>query len=100
MSVEVRLRIHRLSIPMRDRFHSAAGGVDTRELVLVEAVDDNVSGWGEAAPFPEQDEAMEELIASIGGTPTPTLAAATECALADLDARRNGAWLGDRLGAE
>lgn len=86
---------------MRDRFHTATGAIDRRDIVLVEVVDDNVSGWGEAAPFPGQDETIDELIAAAGtDTPTPTLAAAIDCATADLQARKDGAWLGDRLGAE
>jgi O-succinylbenzoate synthase len=76
-----------LSIPLIDPFRTADGVIDRRVVVLV-AVGTDVIGWGEAAPYPGQDESVEALLeAASAGMMTPTLAAAVDQALADRRAR-------------
>jgi len=41
------LRLHRLSMPLVHFFETSFGRTDRREIILVEAVSDGVSGWGE-----------------------------------------------------
>jgi L-alanine-DL-glutamate epimerase-like enolase superfamily enzyme len=77
-----------VSIPLRAPFRTAGVSITHRSVLLVRAERDGHHGWGEAAPFPGQDESMEELVVSAQrGIPTPTLLAAIDEALTDLDAR-------------
>lgn len=89
MSVNVaRLDGIRLSVPLRSSFGIAAGSIGERDVCLIRASDGDHIGWGEAAPFPGQDESMDDLLASRrSDPPTPTLLAAIDEALADLSAR-------------
>lgn len=85
---------------MRGHFHTAATVLSTRHVGLVEVSHDGVIGWGEAAPFPGQDETFESLIHSTtDGRPTPTLSAAIDQAEADISARSHGVSLADEVGA-
>ena len=78
----------RLSIPLHSPFVTAGASIDSRDVVLVRASNTHQAGWGEAAPFPGQDESMDALLASTQeDEPTPTLFAAIDESLADLDAR-------------
>lgn len=84
-----------LSIPLVDPFRTADGVVDRRTIVLV-AVGTDVTGWGEAAPYPGQDETVTALLdAASSGTVTPTLAAALDEAVVDREARLAGRSLGE-----
>lgn len=79
-----------LSLPLTERFATATGDVETRVVALVR-VGDEVAGWGEAAPYPGQDEPIDELLASArGGHASPTLAAALDQAVSDRAARLAG----------
>lgn len=81
----------RLSIPLHARFVTAGTSIAARDVVLVRASNSSQVGWGEAAPFPGQDESMDALLASAQATePTPTLLAAVDESLADLNARTRG----------
>lgn len=83
-----------LSIPLRNPFVTAGGTIESRDVCLVRAENDGHVGWGEAAPFPGQDETIPELMASAAtDEPTPTLLAAIDEALADLGARAKDAPL-------
>ncbi len=91
--------IFRLDIPLREPFSTASGVVVSRSVALVR-VGDEPFGWGEAAPFPGQDESMEELLGSAqSGEWTPTLEAAIDEARADRRARVAGESLVDTIGA-
>lgn len=80
-----------VSIPLVEPFRTATTVVDRRTVALVAIGDpggDGVVGWGEAAPFPGQDEAIDDLLeAAAAGTATPTLAAAIDEAVHDRRAR-------------
>ena len=79
-----------LSLPLREPFTTATGQVSHREVVLVR-VGDDIVGWGEAAPYPGQDEPLEELLARAQiGEASPTLAAALDEATSDRAARAEG----------
>lgn len=95
-----RARIYRLDIPLVVPFTTATGTVGVRSVALVRLGSEAPYGWGEAAPYPGQDETIDDVMeaARNGGT-TPTLAAALNMAAADLAARRSGAWLGESVGA-
>lgn len=84
-----------VSLPLREPFATATGVVSTREVVLVR-VGGDVAGWGEAAPYPGQDEPLEELLALAQiGEASPTLAAALDEATSDRAARAEGRGLSD-----
>lgn len=93
------MRLHRLQIPLRSPFRTAAGSVDHRDILLIEVTGPGsgdeeggeVSGWGEAAPFPGQDEPMDALLAeAASGRLTTTLRAGIDQAESDLRARQTG----------
>lgn len=69
---------------------TSGGSIVSRSIALVRVGDDPY-GWGEAAPFPGQDEPIAVVLqASRVGESTPTLDAAIDEARADLRARRDG----------
>lgn len=89
----VAVRLHVLEIPLREPFRTATGRIDRRTTILVE-VGHDVVGWGEAAPYPGQDETIAELVArGREGIATPTLAAAIDEAVSDRGALLSGASL-------
>ena len=91
--------IFHLEIPLRTPFSTAGGTIMSRSIALVRLGDDPF-GWGEAAPFPGQDEPMVELLrAARAGESTPTLEAALDEAGADLRARIGGESLFEVAGA-
>lgn len=91
--------IFHLEIPLRIPFSTARNTVMSRSIALVRLGDDPF-GWGEAAPFPGQDEPMEVVLrAARAGTSTPTLKAALDEAGADLQARIAGDSLVRQAGA-
>jgi o-succinylbenzoate synthase len=97
----VELHLIELSIPLRRPFATAGGTIDHRGLVLVGAVDGDLIGWGEAAPYPGMTpDTVDGVWASLTGEMalTPTAAAALEGADADLAARRDGAALWRTIG--
>jgi O-succinylbenzoate synthase len=86
----VRTRLHHLDIPLLAPFRTATGVLGSRSVVLV-AVGDGVTGWGEAAPYPGQDETIQEMIERArASSASPALAAGLDEALHDHDARRRG----------
>ena len=111
MKLELRL----LHARMREPFVSAAGSVETRELLLARLEDDaGDRGFGEAAPLPSYDgvtvadvlvalEDCREILARADGVPRdqvvaecarlappPQAIAALDLALWDLEGRRSG----------
>jgi O-succinylbenzoate synthase len=82
--------IFHLDIPLRSPFTTSGGSIGSRAVALVRVGDDPY-GWGEAAPFPGQDEPIAEVVrAAQVGESTPTLDAAIDEAQADLRARLDG----------
>lgn len=97
---ELRATLHHLSIPMRSSFRNAQITIGARSVGLVEVTVDGLSGWGEASPYPGQDEPMEDLVAGVAsGSASPVLAAGLSQARADLDARIRGESLGVSVGS-
>jgi O-succinylbenzoate synthase len=91
--------IFHLDIPLRTPFSNAGGTVGSRSVALVRMGSDPY-GWGEAAPYPRQDEPIEDLLrAARTGVSTPTLKAALDEAAADLRARQAGESLAQVAGA-
>ncbi len=87
----VRATLVPLDIPLRIPFSTAATTIDRRRVVLVRVGDGATAGWGEAAPFPVQDESVDALIAAaVAGTASAILAAALDEAVNDHDARVHG----------
>ncbi len=85
---------------MRSEFHTSQTHIGARNVGLVEVSHDGVTGWGEASPFPGQDESMEDLVGAIGsGEMTPTLRAGINEAEADRSSRIMGVSLADGVGA-
>ena len=85
---------------MRGDFHTAQTRVGSRSIGLVEMKGGGATGWGEASPFPGQDESMDEMVASLAtGAATPTLRAGINEAEADWSARRSGASIAQDIGA-
>lgn len=84
----VRAKLFPIDIPLRQRFATASGAVSSRACVLVRVEGEAGEGWGEAAPYPGQDESIERLLdAAREGTAATTLRAAIDEARSDLDAR-------------
>jgi O-succinylbenzoate synthase len=82
--------IFHLEIPLRSPFSTSGGSIVSRSIALVRVGDDPY-GWGEAAPFPGQDEPFSVVLqAARAGESTPTLDAAIDEANTDLRARRDG----------
>jgi O-succinylbenzoate synthase len=96
---EVEATLIHLEIPLLTPFETATGSVPTRSVGLVSISRSGTVGWGEAAPYPGQDEPFSAVLdaAHTGGS-TPTLAAAIDEALADLIARERGSRLSMDLG--
>jgi L-alanine-DL-glutamate epimerase-like enolase superfamily enzyme len=91
--------IFHLDIPLRNPFLNAGGTVDSRSVALVR-MGSGPYGWGEAAPYPRQDESIEDVLrAARAGARTPTLEAALDEAAADLRARQAGESLAQIAGA-
>ena len=88
-----------LEIPFLKPFTTATGSVSMRSVALVSIARSNITGWGEAAPYPGQDEAFAGVLDAVrAGTTTPTLAAAMDEAMSDLVAREREISLKSELG--
>jgi len=91
--------IFHLDLPLGTPFSTAGGTVGSRSVALVR-MGSGPYGWGEAAPYPGQDESIEEvLLAARTGASTPTLKAALDEASSDLRARVAGESLAQIVGA-
>jgi L-alanine-DL-glutamate epimerase-like enolase superfamily enzyme len=91
--------LHHLDIPLLRPFTTATGRVEERSVGLVSISRSRVSGWGEASPFPGQDEPFAQVLdAARSGFITPTLAAAIDEAKHDLVARETLRSLTSELG--
>ncbi len=96
------VRLLHVRLPLRRPLRTATGTIEARETVLVALSDGDLTGWGEAAPYPGQDTetldtVWEALV--VGDDPLPpTAAAAADAARWDLDAPRAGAPLWAHLG--
>jgi O-succinylbenzoate synthase len=92
-------KIFHVDIPLKRPFRTSGGSITSRSVALVRLGDDPY-GWGEAAPFPGQDEPISEILrAARVGESTPMLDAAMDEAEADLQARVAGASLAEIVGA-
>lgn len=70
-----------------------------RAVGLVRTERSGTVGWGEASPYPGQDEPFNDVIeAARTGATTPTLTAALDEAVSDLVARERGVSLNSELG--
>lgn len=97
--VDLPITICYLEIPLRSPFTTSGGSLASRSIALVRVGDDPY-GWGEAAPFPGQDEPITEVVrAAQVGERTPTLDAATDEAHSDLQAKLAGESLAEVAGA-
>ena len=109
------LRLVELRIPLHDRFAASAGAISVRRVVLVGLSEDDLCGWGEAAPYsgltPETTGDVWDALAAAGPSslrsgvsrPLPpslprTARAAFEQAGADLAARIAGRPLWSQVG--
>jgi len=93
-------RLYQMEIPLRSPFETAGGTVTTRTVGLVSVTQGSLVGWGEAAPFPGQDEPFNEVLeAARSGGMTFTLAAAIDEAVCDMVARSRNERLVDELGS-
>jgi L-alanine-DL-glutamate epimerase-like enolase superfamily enzyme len=90
---------YHLKIPFLKLFTTATGSVSMRSVGLVSIARSNTIGWGEASPYPGQDEPFVDVLdAARTGATTPTLAAAMDEAMSDLGARERGVSLKSQLG--
>jgi o-succinylbenzoate synthase len=99
----VELHLVELAIPLRRIFTTSSGEIHERRLVLIGATEGNLTGWGEAAPYPGvTPDTVDGVWESLTGDRalTPTAAAALEEAEADLVARRVGVPLWLSLGGK
>ena len=88
-----------LEIPLRVPFLTATGAITGRSLGLVSLTRSGQTGWGEAAPYPGQDEPFGNVLDAVRtGRDTPTLNAAIDEAACALNARERGASLASDLG--
>lgn len=93
-----RLTIFHLEIPLLRPFSTAGGSVASRSVALVRFGEDPF-GWGEAAPYPGQDESVESLVrAARDGGRSPTLQAAIDEAVSDHQARLDDLSLSHGIG--
>lgn len=95
-------RLIELSVPLLHTFATAIGMVEERRTVLVGRTEGDVTGWGEAAPYPGQTpDTVDGVWASLTGETgalTPSASAALGQADWDLEARIKGQPLWDALG--
>lgn len=93
------ITIFQLELPLRSAFTTAGGSLASRSIAIVR-VGNEPYGWGEAAPFPGQDEPISDVLrAARVGERTPTLDAAIDEAQADLRAQLAGESLAAIAGA-
>jgi L-alanine-DL-glutamate epimerase-like enolase superfamily enzyme len=96
---QVEAVLHHLEIPLLRPFNTATGSVSTRSVGLVSTSRSGQTGWGEASPYPGQDESFDDVLdAARVGAMTPTLTAALDEAICDLVAREQGVSLSSELG--
>lgn len=99
IEVPTEATLYHLDVPLVQPFETASGRVTMRTVGLVSITRDGVSGWGEASPYPGQDEPFDDVLsAARAGCLTQTLAAAIGEAACDLDARERGETLTAGLG--
>jgi L-alanine-DL-glutamate epimerase-like enolase superfamily enzyme len=90
---------YHLEVPLLKPFTTATGNVAMRSVGLVSVAGSDAIGWGEASPYPGQDEPFGGVLeAARTGAVTPTLAAALDEAMCDLVARERGVSLNSELG--
>jgi L-alanine-DL-glutamate epimerase-like enolase superfamily enzyme len=109
------LRVHAERLPLRAPFRISRGVKTHAEVVVAEVRDGGFSGFGECVPYARYGETPASVCASLeeiggklaAGGDARVLAAsmppgaarnALDCALWDLEARRDGTSVADRLG--
>jgi O-succinylbenzoate synthase len=96
---QVEALLYHLEIPLLAPFTTATGRVSKRTVGLVRVGRSGSVGWGEASPYPGQDEPFSDVLdAARTGGMSPTLSAAIDEATADLAAREQGVNLASVLG--
>ena len=96
---QVEPTLYHLEIPLLQPFTTATGSVSMRSVGLVSIARSGIIGWGEASPYPGQDEPFDEFLdAARTGATTPTLTAAMDEAMCDLVARERSESLASELG--
>jgi L-alanine-DL-glutamate epimerase-like enolase superfamily enzyme len=91
--------LYQMDIPLLGAFSTATGRVSVRTVGLVSVSRGGTTGWGEAAPYPGQDEPFSDVIEAVRtGGMTPTLAAAIDEAVCDLVARERGESIAAEVG--
>jgi L-alanine-DL-glutamate epimerase-like enolase superfamily enzyme len=96
---QIEAKVFHLEIPLLKPFSTATGTVSVRGVGLVSASRNGVTGWGEASPYPGQDEPFAGVLdAARTGQMTPTLEAAMNEAMCDLVAQERGVSLRSELG--
>ncbi|MBW8812071.1 MAG: dipeptide epimerase [Caulobacterales bacterium] len=115
MSLELTFRAERL--PLRAPFRISRGVKTHAEVVVAELGDGGALGRGECVPYPRYGETVESVTAQLAaaavrlarGEPARSVVAglapgaarnAVDCALWDLEARRDGRSAAERLGRE
>lgn len=95
-----RILFHHLSIPLKHRFDTAQAEVTMRDIGVVECGSSDSIGWGEASPFPGQDNSVVQFLADgRSGAVPATLLSGVEAALADLSNRHLGRSLAATVGS-
>ena len=61
----MRLEYERFSVPLCEPLETAAGPIESREGFLVRAIEDDLTGLGEATPLPGWTESIEECEAAL-----------------------------------
>ncbi len=111
----MRIAARHLSWPLKSPFRIARGVKTAADMVLVEAVQDGVTGRGEAVPYARYGESVEQALAQLAEIgpridaslcetdlasllPPGAARNALSCALLDWAAKRNGVAVWHRLG--
>jgi len=92
----VRLEYERFSVPLTSPLGTAAGPIESREGFLIRAIEDDLTGLGEATPLPGWTESIEECADALerasAAIESGALTGAIE-AIEDTSAARHGVTL-------
>jgi len=107
-----RMTIYSQSLPLSRPFRISRGAKTSADVVVVELVQDGVTGRGECVPYGRYQESCESVIAQLeplrgtrldrielqGLLPPGAARNALDCALWDLEAKLSGIGVAERLG--
>lgn len=111
----MRIAAHHQSWALKAPFRIARGVKTAADVVMVEATQDGVTGWGEAVPYARYGESVAQVLAQLAGIgprvepslcetdlaallPPGAARNALSCALLDWAAKRHGVAVWRRLG--